>query len=88
MKWEKKIECLAARARAENPPNVDVAHKVLHILSTGQVEPVTVSEKPWMWLAALSSAVAVPAAVFVFTIYFSNTEPLIEISDAISWVLQ
>ena len=88
MNWEQKIENLAARARDEMPPDVDVAHKVLAILSAGRAQPVSISEKFWLWLAALSSAVAVPAAVFVLTVYFSNAEPLIEISDAISWVLQ
>lgn len=88
MNWEKKIENLAARARDETPPDVDVTHKVLGILSAGRAQPVTVSEKLWLWLAALSSAVAVPAAAFVLTVYLSNAEPLIEISDAISWVLQ
>jgi hypothetical protein len=88
MNWEKKFEYIAVRASAENPPNVNVANKVLRILSTGQAQPVTVSERLWMWLAALSSAVAVPAAVFISILYFSNSQPLIEISDAISWVLQ
>lgn len=88
MNWEKEFEYMAAKASAENPPNVNVANKVLRILSTGQAQPVTVSERLWMWLAALSSAVAVPAAVFISILYFSNSQPLIEISDAISWVLQ
>jgi len=88
MNWEEKIRYLAARARQEAPPEVNVAPKVLRILAGSRAQPVAAYERLWMWLAAVSSAVAVPAAVFALTTYFTRSEPLLEISNAISWVMQ
>jgi hypothetical protein len=88
MNWEQKIEQVAARARDENPPQVDVACSVLGILTARQAEPLTVPERLWMWLAAASSAVAVPAAIAAFVLYNQSTQPLSEIAEAISWAIQ
>lgn len=88
MNWEQKIEQLAARARDENPPQVDVAGSVLGILAAGQAEPLTLPERLWMWLAAASSAVAVPAAVAAILFYNRSAGPLNEIAEAISWAAQ
>ena len=85
MNWEQKIERLAVRARAERPPKVDVAQSVLQMLATGQVEPLTVAERFWMWLAATSSAIAVPTAAIAFVLYARSAGPLNGIVEAISW---
>jgi len=85
MNWEQKIERLAARARAERPPKVDVAQSVLQMLTAGPVEPLGVAERFWMWLAAVSSAVAVPAAAVAFMLYTRSAGPLSQIAEAISW---
>ena len=87
MNWEKRIEILATRARVEQPPHVDVAQSVLHILTSGKAEPITVSERLWMWLAAGSAAVAVPAAAIAVVLYDASTGPLPEIVDSIAWVM-
>jgi hypothetical protein len=88
MTWERRIENLAARARAERPPKVDVAQSVLHMLTAGQAEPLSVAERFWMWLAAVSSAIAVPTAVIAFALYARSAEPLNQIAEAISWAIQ
>jgi len=88
MNWEQKIERLAARARREHSPRVDVTCRVLGVLMTGQAQPLTVTERLWMWLAAVSSAVAVPAAAAAFLLYTKSAEPLREIAEAISWAIQ
>ncbi|MEN6575939.1 MAG: hypothetical protein ABFD90_06310 [Phycisphaerales bacterium] len=88
MKWEQKIERLAARAREERPPRVDVTSRVLAMLTAGQTQPLTAAERFWMWLAAVSSAVAVPVAVAAFILYTRSAEPLNEIAEAISWAIQ
>ncbi len=85
MNWEQRIERLAVRARAERPPKVDVAQSVLQILTAGQVEPLTVAERFWMWLAATSSAIAVPTAAIAFALYARSAGPLNGIVEAISW---
>jgi hypothetical protein len=88
MKVEKLFKTLTAQARAEIPPTVNVAESVLDILTSMQTEPVAVLERPWKWLAALSSAVAGAMAVITIVIYYTFSEPLVEITNAISWVAQ
>ncbi len=88
MNWEQKIEQLAARAREERSPRVDVTNSVLAMLSAGQARPVTVAERFWMWLAAASAAVAVPVAATAIILYTKSPQPLGEIVEAISWAIQ
>jgi len=83
MKIKSRFETLLAQARGEISPQVDVAADVLMILATGRV-----SEKPLVWLAALSSAIAIPTAIVAIVILYNTwADPLIELSDAISWVV-
>ena len=88
MNWEEKIERLAARAQAERTPRVDVTQSVLRILTAGEAQPLTAAERLWMWLAAATSAVAVPAAAAAFILYTRSAGPLNEIAEAISWAIQ
>jgi hypothetical protein len=89
MKWEQRIEILAARARAEETPHVDVASDVMRILMTDEVEPYSLAERLWLWLAAGAAAVAVPAAFVAITAYNAATKvgPLREIVDSIAWAI-
>lgn len=87
MNWEDKIEMLAARARTEQPPQVNVAPDVLRILTSGQADPLTVGERLWIWLAAGASAVAVPAAAIAISAYSAGTGPLREVMNSISWAI-
>lgn len=87
MDVEREFDALVARARQERPPRVNVAGRVLAILSESAGQYVPRSERPLMWVAALSSAVAVPAAVFAIVANMIWVNPLIEILDEISWVM-
>ncbi len=88
MKDQSRFEALVRLARSEAPPRVDVAGRVIAILSAEQVRLDRASDKPLMWLAAVSSAVAVPAAVLAIIAYNNWVGPLFELSQAISWVTQ
>lgn len=88
MKNENRFQWLVNQARSEAPPSVDVASRVIAILSAGQTRPVPVSERPLMWLAAISSAVAVPTTVLAIIVYNNWVGPLFELSQVISWVTQ
>ncbi len=88
MKNENLFEALSARARSEPPPSVDVAGRVIAILNTEQNRIERMAEKPLLWLAAASSALAVPAVVIAIMVYNASTGPLYEISQAIAWVVQ
>ncbi len=87
MTWEKTFSMLAARARTEEVPHVNVAPEVLSILVSGRAEPLTVAESLWMWLAAGASAVAVPAAVIAVIMYNAGAGPLREIVNSVSWAM-
>ncbi len=89
MNWEQRFEILAARARAEETPHVDVASNVMRILMTDEVEPYTLAERLWMWLAAGAAAVAVPAGVIAVMAYNTATKagPLREIVNSIAWAM-
>jgi hypothetical protein len=88
MKNESFLRALCARARSDTPPAVDVADRVVARLSAEQNLIERMAEKPLLWLAAASSAVAVPAVVIAIMVYNAATGPLYEISQAISWVAQ
>ncbi len=88
MKNESLFEALSARARSESPPSVDVASRVIAILNAEQNRIERMAEKPLLWLAAASSAFAVPAVIVAIMVYNASTGPLYEISQAIAWVVQ
>lgn len=88
MKNKSLFEALSARARSESPPSVDVSGRVIAILNAEQNRIEQVAEKPLLWLAAASSALAVPAVVVAIMVYNASTGPLYEISQAIAWVAQ
>lgn len=88
MNLEKRFKALAGLARAERPPDVDVSARVLEILASDHRQAMFVSERPWAWLAAVSSAAAVLAVLFTIVAYNVWADPLSEISQAIAWVMQ
>jgi hypothetical protein len=88
MNNKKRFESLVARARSEQAPRVDVAGRVIAFLASRQSRFEPVSDRPLMWLAALSSAVAVPVVVAAIFVYQAWTDPLLELTHAISWVMQ
>ena len=88
MNIEKRFKTLAALARAERPPDVDVSTRVLEIIASDHRQVMFVSEKPWAWLAVVSSAAAVLAVLFTIVAYNVWADPLSEISQAIAWVMQ
>jgi hypothetical protein len=88
MKNDSRFEALIARARSESPPAVDVSGRVVAILAAERVRLERAPDRPLMWLAAFSSAVAVPAVVMAIVVYNNWAGPLFEISRAIAWVTQ
>ncbi len=88
MRNRSRFEALTARARNESPPAVDVAGRVIAILAAERERVDRASDRPLMWLAAFSSAVAVPTAVAAIVVYNAWADPLFEISRAIAWVAQ
>jgi hypothetical protein len=88
MRNKDRFEILAVRARGETPPDLDVAGRVIAILTAEQDRLDRITERPLMWLALFSSAAAIPAAVLAIVAYYTWVDPLFEISQAIAWVMQ
>ena len=88
MNDKKHFDALIARARSDRAPNVNVAGRVIAILSGEEVRFEPVSDKPLMWLAAFSSAVAASVAIAAVFVYQTWSDPLYELSQAVSWVVQ
>ncbi len=87
MKNNNFFNTLVARARSEEPPRVYVAEKVIAILAADEKRLEWFWNRPLMWIAAFSSALAVPSAVLAVLLNNMWVGPLYEISQVISWVM-
>ena len=89
MNLDKNIRLLAARARLAKVPGTDVTDRVILQLRADKPELVYALERPFMWMAGLSSAIAV--SVVVLALLFSlggATDPLNEVVETVSWATQ
>lgn len=78
---------LVAGASTEESPEVDIADRVISTLIAEGQRPDWIWDRPLMWIAALSSAIAVPFVVLASILHQIWAGPLFEISQAISWVM-
>ena len=88
MNRKSKFDALITRARSEDAPKVDVVGSVIAILSGEETRYEPAADRPLMWLAAFSSAVAASVAVAAVFVYQTWSDPLYELSQAVSWVVQ
>jgi hypothetical protein len=86
MNMENFLRKLADNARMETPPDVDIADNVMLIISSQQLRN-QVYDKPFVWMASLSSAAAIAIGTLAIYAYYAWTNPLAEISDTIAWAL-
>jgi len=78
---------LCERARDEEVPHVNVAEKTIALIEANEIHTGWFWDRPLMWVAAFSSAVAIPLVIMAFLFNHDLTEPLYEISQAISWAM-
>ena len=81
------FEKLTHKARNENIPKVDIASRTISYISSNEIQTQWFWDKPLMWVAALSSAVAVPVVIIAILLHNVWIEPLHEISQIISWAI-
>mgnify|MGYP001766944815 CR=1 FL=1 len=81
------FEKLCNKAGSEEIPKVDIADKTISLISSNAIETQWFWDKPLMWVAALSSAAAIPFAVMAIMLNNTSVSPLVEISQIISWVI-
>lgn len=78
---------LCERARSEDPPQVNVAERAIAVIAASEMRTDWFWDRPLMWVAALSSAAAVPLVVTAIMLHNMWVGPLFEISQAISWAM-
>ncbi len=86
MIMENFLKKLADKARMETPPDIDIADNVMLII-TGRQLRTRVYDKPFVWMASLSTAAAVAIGSLAIYAYYAWTNPLAEISETIAWAL-
>jgi hypothetical protein len=83
---EKHLKYLAERARGERVSGADVSDRVVRLLCTDPVQPVYTLERPLIWMAGLSSVLAVSAVLAALVFYFGGSvDPLNEMMETVSW---
>ncbi len=78
---------LCAKAQTEDIPKVNIADRTIAFIASNEIQTQWFWDKPLMWVAALSSAIAVPFVVLAFWLHNVWLEPLYEISQVISWAM-
>jgi len=73
---EQIILKLAEAARAESPPRVDVANRVMAILYERQAQRVAESTA-FAWVAGVGAAAAVPLVVAAMSVWQTMTDPML-----------
>lgn len=76
MNDEERIRKLAARARMETPPAVDVTNRVMAILHEEAARQAP-AFRPLAWVAGVSFALAIPAGLLGIWVWNSLTDPLV-----------
>jgi hypothetical protein len=87
MIMENLLQKLARKARLETMPDVDVVDSVMRIISQQQTGAVESIDRPFVWMASLSTAAAIAIGSFAIYAYYAWSNPLTEMSETIAWVL-
>jgi hypothetical protein len=83
---DKHLQSLAARAREEQVTAADVTRRVIALLRADPTQPIYALERPLIWMAGLSSALAVSAVVAALVFTFGGpVDPLNEMMETVSW---
>lgn len=80
LEFLKKLGIAAGR---EDGPQPDVSRRVLAVLKEREED----SFRPLAWVAALSSAVAIPLAIAAFYALETLTDPLLNVFYPLRWVM-
>jgi hypothetical protein len=86
MTMENLLRRLANKARLETTPDIDVVDSVMRKISAQPAASVRLDDKPFVWMASLSTAAAIGIGTFAVYAYFAWSNPLSEMSETIAWV--
>jgi len=77
------LEKLSSAAEREEVPRVDVSRKVIISVNTREDD----LDRPLAWIAGLSFAASLPAAVIAFNVLANWVDPLQDIFSTFRWVM-
>jgi len=86
MDEEQLVRTLAAKAKQEAVPPVDVADRVLAAIARGEAERAGVVDRPLAWVAACAAVAAVVLAVFGAAAWNALLDPVMDTFNALTWV--
>ena len=78
---------LCEKAAMDKPSRIDVAGKVIAVIKANEVKTDWFWDRPLMWIATLSSAIAIPFVIMAIMLHNMWIGPLFEISQVISWAM-
>lgn len=86
MDEERLVRTLAAKAKQEAVPPVDVADRVLAAIAEGRAEPAAV-DRPFACVAACAAVAAVVLAVLGVAAWNALLDPFMDNVNALTWVM-
>jgi hypothetical protein len=81
------FENLAAAARQETPPPMDVTHRVMRTLQAREDSVEHTFDRQWAWCAATSVALAALIAIPAAQAWLQLTDPMSGLLSALSTVM-
>jgi len=76
------LQRLAAAAKRQKIPELDVSRRVLAVLSSQEPE----TDRSWAWIAGLASAAALPVTFLAVHALDFLTDPLVQVLADFKWV--
>ena len=83
------VERLAATARRENPPRIDVSEKVIQSLRTQEADrEESLFSAPLFRFSAVSFASALIVGAFALESWLSMHDPMVQLFDTVAMVMK
>jgi hypothetical protein len=84
----KTVERLAAAARTETPPRIDVTERVMKTLRAREPERQRLLDTPLFGFSAISFASAVIVGLFAVQAWLSMHDPMVQLFDTVAMVMK
>jgi hypothetical protein len=85
--WE-TVERLAASARLEKPPRIDVTERVMQSLRARRPQRQRLPDTPLLGFSAISFASAVIVGLFAVQAWLSMHDPMVHLFDTVAMVMK
>ncbi len=82
------VERLAASARRENPPRIDVSEKVIQSLRARETDRENLFSGPLFKFSAVSFVSALIVGAFALQAWMSMHDPMVQMFDTVAMVMK